>query len=168
MSSDTIPGLATTPPMLTSDWVVSGTPTADPADDAVDAPSDVQPPPTAVVYPDVWVGISVPAADAVDAVEFSRIRTAVVPIGVPSAVPGMPAAPVGSSAFRISDTSVWSMAAITAPAWCHQAAAPVIHRCRARRPAQALPPEASAAPRSPRGRPRPAPASPGPAPTPAP
>jgi hypothetical protein len=50
--------------------------------------------------------ISVPAALAVLAVEFSRSFIAVVPKGVPSAVPGIPAAPVGVSAFRISDTRV--------------------------------------------------------------
>jgi hypothetical protein len=56
--------------------------------------------------------ISVPAADADDAVEFRRSFIAVVPKGVPSAVPGIPAAPVGVSAFRMRLTSVWSMAAI--------------------------------------------------------
>ena len=42
---------------------------------------------------------SVPAALAVLSVEFSRIRIADVPTGVPIAVPGMPAAPVGVSPF---------------------------------------------------------------------
>src|SRR6185437_8319945 len=111
-SSDTIPGEPTTPPIDTSDWVVSGTPTADPDELAVDAPSDVHPPLTAVVYPDVCVGISVPAAAAVDAVLLSRIRIAEVPTGVPIAVPGIPAAPVGVSPFSRIDTSAWSMAAI--------------------------------------------------------
>jgi hypothetical protein len=104
-SRDTIPGEATTPPIDTSDWVVSGTPTADPDDDVVDWPRPVHPPLIAVVYPDVWVGISVPAAAAVDAVELMRIRIADVPTGVPIAVPGIPAAPVGVSPFRRMDTS---------------------------------------------------------------
>src|SRR6266702_2960867 len=89
-----------------ADWVVSGTPTADPADDVVDAPSEVNPP---AAYP-VPFTISVPAADAELAVEFSRSFIAVVPSGVPSAVPGMPAAPVGVSALRMRDTRVWSIA----------------------------------------------------------
>jgi hypothetical protein len=100
-----IPGEATTPPADTSDCVVSGTPTADPAELAVDAPSVVHPPLTAVVYPEVCVGISVPAADGLEAVEFSRIRIADVPKGVPIAVPGIPAAPVGVSPFSRIDTS---------------------------------------------------------------
>jgi hypothetical protein len=103
MSRDTIPGEATTPPIDTSDWVVNGTPTADPAEDAVDWPSELHPVP--FVYPDVWVGISVPAALAVDAVELILIRIADVPTGVPIAVPGMPAAPVGISPFNRIDTS---------------------------------------------------------------
>jgi hypothetical protein len=96
-------------PDETNDWVVSGTPTADPDEDVVDWPSDVHPP---AVYPDVCVPMSVPAADAVDSVELSRSFIAEVPTGVPIAVPGMPAAPVGVSPFSRIDTRAWSMAAI--------------------------------------------------------
>src|SRR6185503_13854017 len=160
MSSDTIPGDATTPPIDTSDWVVSGTPTADPDALALDWPSEDQPVP--FVYPDVCVGISVPAAAAVDAVELIRIRIAAVPTGVPSAVPGMPAAPVGIRALRIRDTRAWSIAAITAPVCCRRAAE---HRCRRIRGSRTWRTGSSAAPRSPRARRGPAPASPGRAPT---
>jgi hypothetical protein len=47
----------------------------------------------------------VPAADGDDAVELMRIRIAAVPTGVPIAVPGIPAAPVGSRPFSKIDTS---------------------------------------------------------------
>jgi hypothetical protein len=75
---------------------MNGTPTALPADDAVDAvvPS-VKPP---AVYPEVCVPMSVPAADAVDSVEFSRSFIADAANAVND--PGIPAAPVGVSAFR--------------------------------------------------------------------
>jgi hypothetical protein len=56
--------------------------------------------------------MSVPAADAVDKVEFSRIFIADAPSGVPSAVPGALVVPVGVSAFRIRLIIVLSMAAI--------------------------------------------------------
>jgi hypothetical protein len=96
-------------PDETKDWVVSGTPTADPDDDAVDWPSDVQPP---AVYPDVCVPMSVPAAEAVLSVEFNLSFIAEVPTGVPIAVPGIPAAPVGVSPFSRMLTRAWSIAAI--------------------------------------------------------
>jgi len=75
--------------------VVKGTPTTMGVPAEVDWPVISHPPLVAVVYPEVWVGISVPAADPEDAVVFSRIRMAVVPSGVPIAVPLTPAAPVG-------------------------------------------------------------------------
>jgi len=108
MSRLTIPGEATTPPIDTSDCVVSGTPTAEPALDAVDAPSEFHPVP--FVYPLVCVGISVPAADAVLAVELIRIRIAEAASAVND--PGIPAAPVGVVAFRMLEIIVLSIAAI--------------------------------------------------------
>ena len=82
-------------PFDTNDIVVNGTPTTMGVPVEVDWPVISHPPLVAVVYPDVWVAISVPAAAPVLSVLFSRIRIAVVPSGVPIAVPLTPAAPVG-------------------------------------------------------------------------
>jgi hypothetical protein len=86
--------------------VVCGQVTADPADEAVDAVENAVPP---VVYP-VPVS-SVPDADALDAVEVSFSFIADPPSAV-IIVPGTPAVPVGSRAFRILLTIAWSIAAI--------------------------------------------------------
>src|ERR1035441_736892 len=112
-SNDTIDSPAV---CTVSDCVVSGTPTAVPPELTVDAPSGVHPPVAYTVPPVVSAAvISVPNPAFDDAVLFSRSFIAVVPTGVPTAVPGMPAVPVGVSAFSRMVIRALSIAGITAP-----------------------------------------------------
>jgi hypothetical protein len=95
-------------PDETNDWVVNGTPTADPAELAVDdVPLSTHPP---AVYPDVCVPMSVPAALAVLSVLLSRSFIGEVPSAANTV--GAPVVPVGVVAFSSLDTMAWSMAAI--------------------------------------------------------
>jgi hypothetical protein len=84
----------------------AGRVTAEPADEAVELAGTAVPP---VVYPPP-LAISVPAAEADEAVELSRTFIAVPPTALND--PGAPLVPVGVVALRMFDTMVWSIAAI--------------------------------------------------------
>lgn len=108
MSSDAIDHVPPEPFVHDRPPETFGSVTFDPADDAVDAVVIDVPP---AVYP-VPVS-SVPAADAVLSVEFSRIFIAALVSAVNE--PGTPLAPVGSVAFMMFDACDWSSAPISAP-----------------------------------------------------